>query len=66
MADEITDEDIATAALQPGEMESPAGRVRQRTIDELQKAQDRVAGNTAAGRNHGGLRITKLIPGGAD
>lgn len=63
MPDEITQEDIATAALQPSEIEGDAGRVKQRSIDELQKAQHAAAGSNAAGLLGFGLRIQKIKPG---
>ena len=66
MATEVTQEDIATAALQPAEMETDAGKVKQRPISELIAARDAAAAVDASSQGHRGIRFTKLIPGSAD
>jgi len=60
----ITDDDLRAAALEPEEIEGDAGRIKQRSIGELLAAKEHLDASTAEIRNHGGLRITKLIPEG--
>ena len=70
MAIEVTNEDIATAALQPAEMEGNAGKVKQRSIDELIKAANRSAAIAATSNpirgGWGGLRGARVVPPGTN
>ena len=66
MATEVTQTDIATAALEPLEMEVDGTKVKQRSISELIAARDAAVAADASAIGHRGLRFTKLIPGSAD
>lgn len=64
MATEVTDTDIATAALNPKRIKGDQGEVEEHPIADVIAAQDRLANATAAARNHGGMVFTRLTPGG--
>lgn len=58
-------EAIEQAALGPKSVTTKDGtNVTARDMDELIKADNHVAGKTAASKPHFGLRMTKLIPPG--
>lgn len=62
MADEVTSEEIATAALEPQSMSGEQGSVSQRSIDELLKARNAAAGANAASKVGFGIRVQKIRP----
>lgn len=67
MADEITNDDIVDAALEPAEAEADGVRAKSRPISELLAAADRAAGVTAvSGGSAWGaaLRPARLVPPG--
>ena len=66
MADEITNTDIATAALEPAEISEDAGGMKNRPIPELIQAQKHTASQRAVSANpFFGLRMAKAAFGSA-
>lgn len=64
MADEVTNADIATAALQPAEITDDAGGVKQRPISELVEAQKHAQATQSVSSNpFFGLRMSKAAFG---
>lgn len=55
---------IEEVAAGPAEVQSDAGRVREQSLEDLVKADQHLAANTAAGKPHRGLRFTRLVPPG--
>lgn len=59
MATEITNDDIATAALEPAEAEADGTKAQNRSIDELIKAQQHAATNRAVAGNASAWGLTR-------
>lgn len=61
--EEINDA-IAENLIGPKQVQGDEGTVTQHDLDDQIKAAKHLAANTAAAKNHRGLRFTKLIPQG--
>jgi hypothetical protein len=65
MADEIQDE-LLELAQNPLKMTGDGGDVVERPLVDLIKADQYLRAKTAAEKAHRGIRITRLVPPGAD
>ena len=64
MADSIEDRISEDATLGVDSASDETGSVKKKSVDELIKADQYLAGKTAAGKKHFGLRMTKCVPPG--
>lgn len=62
----ISDDNVSDAALDPKRVKTDAAEVEARSIDELLKAKAALAGSTASGKAHRGIRFTQLLPADVD
>lgn len=57
-------EAVDQALLQPASVTENGRTIVNRTLKDLQDARDRETARSADGKNHFGLRFTKLVPPG--
>lgn len=64
MADSISNEQLATAALNPAEIEGDEARVREHSLKDLLAVKARLDADEGTKKAHQGLRFTQLrMPG---